>query len=88
MGTVVKVQGEGDNMELDVAFPAPVGVKRLLAKFAPITKEIGGVHWMNREQAQKKIEKLKNLLNQYSYEYYVLDQPTIPDSEYDQLYGN
>ena len=41
---------------------------------------------MNREQAQKKIEKLKNLLNQYSYEYYVLDQPTIPDSEYDQLY--
>jgi len=39
MGTVVKVQGEGDNMELDVAFPAPVGVKRLLAKFAPITRK-------------------------------------------------
>ncbi|WP_337019443.1 DNA helicase PcrA [Oceanobacillus massiliensis] len=38
-GTVVKVQGEGDKMELDVAFPAPVGIKRLLAKFAPITKE-------------------------------------------------
>ncbi|WP_087974742.1 DNA helicase PcrA [Oceanobacillus rekensis] len=39
VGTVVKVKGEGDNMELDVAFPAPVGIKRLLAKFAPITKE-------------------------------------------------
>ncbi|GGP08020.1 DNA helicase PcrA [Oceanobacillus neutriphilus] len=38
-GTVVRVQGEGDKMELDVAFPAPVGIKRLLAKFAPITKE-------------------------------------------------
>ncbi|WP_026908104.1 DNA helicase PcrA [Paucisalibacillus globulus] len=37
-GTVVKVQGEGDKMELDVAFPAPTGIKRLLAKFAPITK--------------------------------------------------
>ncbi|MBM7553416.1 DNA helicase PcrA [Thalassobacillus pellis] len=37
-GTVVKVQGEGEAMELDIAFPAPVGVKRLLAKFAPITK--------------------------------------------------
>ncbi|MFC3039749.1 DNA helicase PcrA [Virgibacillus xinjiangensis] len=38
-GTVVKVQGEGEAMELDIAFPAPVGVKRVLAKFAPITKE-------------------------------------------------
>ncbi|MFD1021017.1 DNA helicase PcrA [Thalassobacillus hwangdonensis] len=37
-GTVVKVQGEGESMELDIAFPAPVGIKRLLAKFAPITK--------------------------------------------------
>ena len=39
VGTVVKVQGEGDNMEVDVAFPAPIGIKRLLAKFAPITKQ-------------------------------------------------
>ncbi|MUK88430.1 DNA helicase PcrA [Ornithinibacillus sp. L9] len=39
VGTVVKVQGEGEAMELDVAFPAPTGIKRLLAKFAPITKE-------------------------------------------------
>ncbi|WP_040984783.1 DNA helicase PcrA [Oceanobacillus jeddahense] len=38
-GTVVRVQGEGDKLELDVAFPAPTGIKRLLAKFAPITKE-------------------------------------------------
>ncbi|WP_093137630.1 DNA helicase PcrA [Salinibacillus kushneri] len=37
-GTVVKVQGSGDEMELDIAFPAPVGIKRLLARFAPITK--------------------------------------------------
>ncbi|WP_284141368.1 DNA helicase PcrA [Virgibacillus sp. LDC-1] len=39
VGTVVKVQGEGEGMELDVAFPAPTGIKRLLAKFAPITKQ-------------------------------------------------
>ncbi|SMO74323.1 DNA helicase-2 / ATP-dependent DNA helicase PcrA [Melghirimyces algeriensis] len=38
MGTVVKVQGEGKDMELNIAFPSPVGVKRLLAQFAPITK--------------------------------------------------
>ncbi|MBU5593893.1 DNA helicase PcrA [Amphibacillus sp. MSJ-3] len=38
LGTIVKVTGTGESMELDVAFPAPTGVKRLLAKFAPITK--------------------------------------------------
>src|SRR5699024_8789737 len=38
-GTIVKVQGEAEDMELDIAFPAPVGIKRLLAKFAPITKQ-------------------------------------------------
>lgn len=38
VGTVVKVQGEGENMELNIAFPAPIGVKKLLAKYAPITK--------------------------------------------------
>ncbi len=37
-GTVVKVNGEGEGLELDIAFPAPTGIKRLLAKFAPITK--------------------------------------------------
>ena len=39
VGTVVKVKGTGDATELDVAFPAPTGIKRLLAKFAPITKQ-------------------------------------------------
>ena len=38
-GTIVKVTGTGDDTELDVAFPAPTGIKRLLAKFAPITKQ-------------------------------------------------
>ena len=38
-GTVVRAQGEDEKLELDIAFPAPTGIKRLLAKFAPITKE-------------------------------------------------
>lgn len=37
-GTVVKVVGEGEDTELDIAFPAPTGIKRLLAQFAPIEK--------------------------------------------------
>ena len=37
-GTVVSVKGQGEGTELDIAFPSPVGIKRLLAKFAPIKK--------------------------------------------------
>lgn len=37
-GTVVSVKGEGEGKELDIAFPSPTGIKRLLAKFAPIEK--------------------------------------------------
>ncbi|MFC5465096.1 DNA helicase PcrA [Lederbergia graminis] len=38
IGTVVSVKGTSDSIELDIAFPSPTGIKRLLAQFAPITK--------------------------------------------------
>jgi DNA helicase-2/ATP-dependent DNA helicase PcrA len=38
IGTIVQIKGSGDDTELQIAFPAPVGIKRLLAGFAPITK--------------------------------------------------
>ena len=38
VGTVVSVKGTGNDAELQIAFPAPTGVKRLLAAFAPVTK--------------------------------------------------
>lgn len=38
IGTIVAVKGTGNDMELQIAFPAPTGLKRLLAGFAPITK--------------------------------------------------
>ena len=34
----------------------------------------------------KRIEELINLINKASYEYYVLDNPTISDQEYDDAY--
>ncbi|MEK3885196.1 DNA helicase PcrA [Paenibacillus sp. PL2-23] len=37
-GTIVAVKGTGKDKELQVAFPAPVGIKRLLSEFAPLTK--------------------------------------------------
>lgn len=40
---------------------------------------------MQFEDAQKRVEELRQLLTRYGYEYYVLDQPTVPDSEYDKL---
>ena len=36
--------------------------------------------------AKNKIAKLRELLNEYSYCYYVLDQPQVPDAEYDRLF--
>jgi DNA helicase II / ATP-dependent DNA helicase PcrA len=38
IGTIVEKKGDGEDMELTIAFPAPIGVKKLLAKFAPIKK--------------------------------------------------
>ncbi|MEE2024782.1 NAD-dependent DNA ligase LigA [Alkalimonas mucilaginosa] len=35
---------------------------------------------------QFDVEQLQQQLNQYSYEYYVLDQPSVPDAEYDRLF--
>lgn len=37
--------------------------------------------------AKERIEILVKLLNQYAYEYYVLDNPSISDYEYDKLYN-
>ena len=38
------------------------------------------------KQIQEEIFKLVSLLNKYSYEYYVEDNPQITDTEYDTLY--
>lgn len=38
------------------------------------------------DQAKTRVEELVSLLDQYSHEYYVLDQPSIPDEDYDKLY--
>lgn len=35
--------------------------------------------------SQKRADELKKLLNQYSYEYHVLDKPTVSDAVYDGL---
>ncbi|KON67407.1 NAD-dependent DNA ligase LigA [Peribacillus butanolivorans] len=40
---------------------------------------------MDIQAAEKIVLELQTLLNQYSYEYYVLDQPSVPDAEYDRL---
>jgi DNA ligase (NAD+) len=40
---------------------------------------------MDLQTAQQQVTELRDLLNQYGYEYYVLDKPSVPDSEYDRL---
>lgn len=39
---------------------------------------------MERQSAEKRVQELHETLNQYNYEYHVLDKPSVPDSEYDQ----
>lgn len=38
------------------------------------------------EEATKRAEELRETLDRYSHEYYVLDKPTVTDAEYDSLY--
>lgn len=33
----------------------------------------------------ERLEEIKKLLNEYNYQYYVLDKPTVSDQEYDRL---
>ena len=41
---------------------------------------------MSNTQIQNQIKHLTETLNRYAYEYYTLDAPSVPDSEYDKLY--
>jgi DNA helicase II / ATP-dependent DNA helicase PcrA len=38
IGTVMQVQGAGEEMEIHISFARPIGLKKLWAKFAPIQK--------------------------------------------------
>jgi len=40
---------------------------------------------MDKERAKSRVRELQELLNQYNYEYHVLDNPSVSDAEYDRL---
>ena len=40
---------------------------------------------MTQEEAQKRAEELRRLIEHHNYRYYVLDDPEVPDAEYDRL---
>ncbi|MFH1334697.1 MAG: NAD-dependent DNA ligase LigA [Pseudomonadota bacterium] len=35
---------------------------------------------------KERVEELKKIIQEHNYNYYILDNPTIPDSEYDRLF--
>ncbi len=39
---------------------------------------------MNKQEIKERMDSLVEVLNQYGYSYYVLDNPTVPDAEYDK----
>ncbi|MEX2352924.1 MAG: NAD-dependent DNA ligase LigA, partial [Gammaproteobacteria bacterium] len=40
----------------------------------------------DRELARARLDELSRIINQHNYRYYTLDEPSIPDAEYDRLY--
>ena len=40
---------------------------------------------MNKEEAKTRIEKLRKEIDHHNYRYYVLDDPSVSDAEYDRL---
>jgi DNA ligase (NAD+) len=38
-----------------------------------------------KEAARRRVAELRELIEQYDYRYYVLDDPAVPDAEYDRL---
>jgi len=40
----------------------------------------------NQRDTQSRMQELRDLIARYDYEYYVLDAPSVPDSEYDSVY--
>ena len=41
---------------------------------------------MNKKEAEKRINSLRSELENHNYKYYVLDEPTLLDAEYDKLF--
>ena len=39
-------------------------------------------------EPKARIEEITKLLERYNYEYYVLDNPSVSDAEYDELILN
>lgn len=42
---------------------------------------------MSPLEAEKRMRDLEKLVERYAYEYYVLDEPSVPDAEYDRLFN-
>lgn len=42
---------------------------------------------MTPADAEKRMRELEKLVERYAYEYYVLDEPSVPDAEYDRLFN-
>jgi DNA ligase (NAD+) len=41
---------------------------------------------MTSSEVEREIDSLRERLDSWNYQYYVLDQPTVPDAEYDRIF--
>ena len=40
----------------------------------------------NNNQVEQQIQQFSELLEEYNYQYYVQDAPSVPDAEYDRIF--
>jgi DNA ligase (NAD+) len=52
----------------------------------PVFPNEGGINMEDREKKIQRIQELSDELNKHAYNYYVLDNPSISDKEYDKKY--
>lgn len=57
-----------------------------LAQISSTLRIQSGMKIFMSKATKSRLNELKELINKYDYEYYVLDRPTISDYQYDQLF--
>ena len=58
--------------------------KQQIVKFLTIKRRDNNSMSDPLEQAKQQVAQLRNTLNEYNYQYYVLDDPSVPDAVYDR----
>lgn len=75
-----KVLSVENNLYAKIAFEYPHMVRTIVVSTPKLRKRR-----VKMSEIKNRILELRDLLNRYNYQYFVLDNPSVPDYEYDRL---